>query len=600
MPTHGLAYFPGINQIVDGSIDFTTGITPSRATLTIAPQANFTAQIGTLQFFDGNVDLTWPNARIDTQSFERNSQGLIWRLQILDRRWMWQSWGGGGIVFGGANLCNDDGSLIEATRKTPQEIATACLQAMGETNYDVSQLPNDDLPEILWDGALPASMLQELCEQYGCHVVLSLDNSVKICVVGQGNDLPLDYSVMTNSLSMSIPAMPNRIAAVCAPDLFQCDLMLEAVGIENDGLGTIKPIDQLSYKPSGGWGAVDPQDFGEVLDAKGNKAWRLAKKSVYRYYRVVFPITVVPGYTDTQGNTDAQISNPWQVKILDSQVQTTTDTTSPGDGGSTTAAPQPRQLPAQVFGVFWDEEDGATGNNTDAKIQIYTNDPAVAPTQTNTADGDNEDDTETNDHSWHLGHEGRTGQVKDHLVVFSKPIYALVGGTVMNPVYGPASLCLRTAITILDEYTFSPVRAYFWQDTGSNLDTQPRFECFADLQVTHYFDYKKKQAVDNTSDVQQDANYYIQGLMAEYQATTPQTITYAGLKYIDLNGAINHLHYQVSKRGTTTTASRNNEQIHRVQPLAHRKLMAKIKSALREMKTHRKTLRSHRRSFDVS
>jgi hypothetical protein len=566
-------------------------VTPSRATLTIAPQANFTAQIGTLEFNDGNVDIQWPNARVDVQSFERNAAGLVWRLQIYDRRWKWQSTGGGGIVFGGANLRNDDGSLIEATRKAPQDIATACLQAMGEQNYDVSQLPNDDLPEIMWDGNVPARALEELCEQYGCNVVLSLDNSVKICVVGQGNDLPLDQTVLTNSLSMNLPGMPDRIVAVCAPDLFQCDLKLEAVGIDTDG--TIKPIDKLWYKPNGGWGAVDVQDMGDVQDRSSDKEWRLAKKTVFRYYRVVFPIQNVPGYTDTQGNVSAKISNAWQVKLLDTQVEVVTDTAS----GST--AVQPRQKPAQVFGVFWDEEDGATGNNTDTPPVIYQTDPSVDPTATNTSDGDDEDDMETNDHEWHLGHEAQMGQVRDHLIIFSKPIYQIVSGGVTNPVIGPADLCLRTALTLLDEYTFSPVRSYYYQDTGSNLGTQPRFELFSDLQVWHRFDYPSKQIVDNTSDVQNGANYYINGLMQEYQCTTPQTVTYGGLKWIDLDGAINHVHFHVSKRGTTTSASRNNEQIHRVQPLAYRKMMAKLKSGLREMKTHRKTLRSHRRSLDM-
>ena len=116
MPIFGIATFPGLNQIVEASFDFTTGVTPSMATLTIAPQVNFTAQVGTLTFFDNmGVELQWPNARVDTNSFERNSSGLIWRLVIYDRRWKWQQTGGGGIVNGGANLRWDDGTIIFKT-----------------------------------------------------------------------------------------------------------------------------------------------------------------------------------------------------------------------------------------------------------------------------------------------------------------------------------------------------------------------------------------------------------------------------------------------------------------------------------------------------
>ena len=197
--------------------------------------------------------------------------------------------------------------------------------------------------------------------------------------------------------------------------------------------------------------------------------------------------------------------------------------------------------------------------------------------------------------SWHLGHEGRVGQAKDLLVVFSQPIYQWANPANPGSGYAPATLYLRTAITLLDNFTFSPVRSYFSRDTGAGLHTPPRFDLFSDLQEWHYYSYSDKNTVDNFADLQGDANYYINGILQEYQANTPQTVTYAGMKRIDLDGAIQHVHWHVGKSGCTTTASRNNEQIHRVQPLSYRKLMGKLKSGLREQHKHKSTLRSHRR-----
>ena len=575
MPIQGLAYFPGLNQIVDGAFSFTTGITPSMATLTIAPQANFTAQVGTLTFFDGQTTMQWPDARVDTNSFERNSSGLVWRLAIYDRRWKWQSTGGGGIILRGANLRNDDGTLITCTELSPQDAASQCLDAMGETGYDVGALPNDERPELLWDGGVPAQCLEELCEQFGCRVVLGLDNRVRICKVGDGQPLPETPDILTNSMALNLPGMPDKIAAVCAPDRFQVDLVLEAVGIENDGKGTLKLIDDLTYKPAGGWADVDLQFFDEITNTKARE---LAKKSVYRYYRVKFPIQV-PGYTDTKGNTNATITRPWQVRLEDTQVEFV-------DEDMKLPEQQRRNKPAQIGGVYFNEDDGVMGNNV--------NKSDVAPYQTNPVESDDSDeDAEVDNHQWRLGSESQLGRAKDHYVVFEKPIY--MNSSPSSFSMSPAKLVLRIACTLLDEYCYSPVRSYFWRDTGGGLGTQMRCELFADLQVWHYWDYPGGTVKDNTSDVKQDADYYIDGLLQEYQCTQPQTITYAGLKYVDLDGAIQHIHFKVGKTGCTTTISRNNEQLHRVQPLAYRKLMSKIKSGLREMKGHRPTLRSHKR-----
>jgi hypothetical protein len=571
---HGLAYFPGINQIVDGTISFGVGNTPSAATLTIAPQPNFTAQVGDLVFIDSvNTSITWPKARLDTNSFERNQSGLVWQLTIYDRRWMWQSVGGGGLIKRGINLRNDDGTLIEYTRMTCQEAASLCLDAMGEVNYDVSRLPNEEYPELFWDSALPAQSLEELCDQLGCYVVLGLDNRVSIHRVGIGNALPDTPEVLTNSLGLMVPGLPSELGVVCVPDRFQIDGELEAVGIENDGKGTLKRINDLSYKPAGGWELSEPEFIEDIENVRDRN---LALQSVFRYYRLKLPVTVF-GYTDSAGVENAAIFRPWHLKLEDVQVEYI-------DEDRDLPEAERRLKPAQIGGCYYEEVAGKLDNNIDVDD--------VAPYQTDPLSrGDEDADPEVANNPWHFGSSSQGGENKEHYVVFGKPIYRR---SETDDTIRPAKLVLRTACTLLDRLTNAPVRTIFYRKTGSLLNTLTRHESFGDLQVWHRWNYDDMRVIDNIEDVRTDADYYLDGMLQEYQATDAQTITYAGIKYIQLDGSIRNVTYKVGKSGCTTTASRNSEQMNRIQPLTYRKLMSKIKSSLRENRAKRPTLRLYK------
>ena len=74
----------------------------------------------------------------------------------------------------------DTSKIRPGTEKKPQALATLCLQAMGEDDYDVSALPNDARPEIDWSYQNPAEALQQLCDKLGCRVTYVVDtDSVK-------------------------------------------------------------------------------------------------------------------------------------------------------------------------------------------------------------------------------------------------------------------------------------------------------------------------------------------------------------------------------------------------------------------------------------
>ena len=54
----------------------------------------------------------------------------------------------------------------------------------------------------------------------------------KICVLGQGRNLPIDGTVESNSLSMTLSGEPDNISVVCDKSYYQVDFPLEAVGLE--------------------------------------------------------------------------------------------------------------------------------------------------------------------------------------------------------------------------------------------------------------------------------------------------------------------------------------------------------------------------------
>ncbi len=159
---------PGVGQIVSLSATISHGISPSVFTLVIAPQDDFEGAAGDLVLFDGQATIRLVDCKVDRHTFEYNAAGQIWRLQLLDRRWKWR-WG---AISGFYNARNDDNTIkqLPGNEQTPQQLARLCLAAMGETNFDVSQLPNDARPTVEWDFDLPAETLASLCDQLACRV----------------------------------------------------------------------------------------------------------------------------------------------------------------------------------------------------------------------------------------------------------------------------------------------------------------------------------------------------------------------------------------------------------------------------------------------
>ena len=550
----GLAFFPGIQQIVGAEYSLGHGITPGVCSMQIAPQSSLIAEGGTLEFTFDSVLLQFRGCKVDQGTLLRNSQNQIVNLSILDRRWRWAF----GSISGAYNLriengelINNDGTgtagLVEITEEDPQQLATLCLEAMGETGFDVSSLPNLARPLVQWEYDNPAQALASLCEELGCRGVLGLDNRVRIQRVGVGSALPLSPDIRDDSASIDPPERPDKISVVAGRTRYQVDFELEAVGVEKDDI--IKLVDDLSYKPTAGWSKSDLPHFMSVSDTKLRE---LAKKCVFRWYRVKVPVSI-PGF----GKNNDQVKSLTQLLLEDEQVATRVE-----DGLT-------KNKPAQVHGIFQITDD-------------YKNkgDPNADGTGPLTP-------TPDDDAIWRGGFsiDSDTGIVK-----FGERLLRNAGTSTL-PVWGPAKLILRAACSVRDETTRSWQHYEDTRNYGNAFGTRARIIKRDEIHLAFTPIYAAGTGYptavsvldDNKATIDPELQHYLNAAEQEYQVTNPQSRTYAGLKAISPDGAIQQVTWSVGGAGATTRASRNNDTDYKSPSYRERRLVEKT----RQLQTER-------------
>lgn len=570
----GYITFPGIDQVIEGSFTLSHGITPSVCTLDIQPQADFVAAVGELVIVFGDVELVFPDCRIDQASFRYGPDGLVWGLSIWDRRWRWQF----GDLSGTYNEripLGQGGSIDAYTLRTPQQLLTLCLLAMGETAFDVSQAPNDSRPEVRWVNEVPARSLAELCDLLDCRVVLGLDNSVRVCRAGVGQDLPSD-GVMQDALLFHTPAQPDSITVVCAATRYQADFMLEAVG--KDTNGNVVPINQLSYAPKAGWGltaGTSPEFFEDLaiyapnlnLSQQQQQIQRslhpsprdLACATVFRWYRVSMQAPdqqgkkpQIPGWGGKPGNRVAAL---WQIlPIEDVMVQGYEDS----DGLF-------HSSPAQVYGVW-----------------TTLHDLAYQPAPVGTI----------------YDPDAFTIDTDRGIVMFDEQVYILAQDQTPPPPpfawlpksqWPPAAafikqaqLYLRCAVSVRDPDTSAWDRyRRVLASTGVLLGTPTRVlrheEIRLDVAPVYGPNFAVKGLTTTEQFVARECDYYLAAAAAEYHLDTPQDRVYMGLRAdVAPDGAVQQVTWSVGPRGATTRASRNTEWHPVVPPYRERRQLERL------------------------
>lgn len=538
------AFFPGVEKIISYSVTLGHGITPSVFELRMAPQQSFPAAGGTFTILaEGGRKISFDNCKVQTASYHFDESGAIVTMTIMDRRWMWAF----GQVSGSYNLRMFNNKILKATgknkfagdaisdtEKTPQELATLCLaDGMGEVGFDVADLPNDSRPTVQWVVENPARALAALCERLGCRVVLQLNGRVAIRVVGQGAQLPDGYFIDLSD-AINPPQKPDSIAIATARVRWQYDFPLEAVG--EDTNGKVQLLADLDYAPDpdaddGGFGAIDIGDFTE-LDQGGNTTIsQLAKRSVYKWYRIELPDSFsVPN--PTFGNK-IQITKLEQIlPIEDRQINTVV-----GDDGFDDP------LSPWVFGVWFNENDADNSNVIDRIDTPENSAPKNIQVQVN------------------FSLDKQQGIVK-----FSDPVRA-VPLSLASTSWELPTLRLRIAFNVREPQTNSWIRYGRLKRIadGAGFGTQPLFikadEIIPNIIASFNSYYTGVSGwSDNGKEVNQECDYYISAAEQLYQQNEPQTVLYSGIHAVELDGALQSITWTFGQDGAKTRISRNQDK----------------------------------------
>lgn len=510
-PPQAVATFPGLENIRAADMTFSTGITPSACTIRTVPQRRFVAEVGELQLRFQNTVIRFPDAAVNLASLRIDQSGQIISLNIVDRRWKWQF----GEVNGRFNVRKSDNVIDNRTKKTPQELATILLDAMGERRYDVSRLPNETFPEFLWEAANPAQELARLCDHFSCRVVLGLDNRVRLWPIGKGRDLPANGKEMNVGFGVESKLKPDEIKVVGGPTLVQAKLELEAVGLETDG--RVRLIDDLSYKPAVGWEAEDPRFFTGVTgtfkrDKKDVEHRELALQSVFRWYRMKGHAVTglkVPGAVRKLNDVDQLLP------INDHLIETEVDPSG---------VRKPK--PAFITGVF------------DTKVGIREN--SLANSLYN---GDFTIDRERG------------------IVMLSE--YAIKHFTaLLAKVHKPAELYLTTSFNVALDPDEPKQREERFRKRGRRNNTGPLILHHPEIVFTVIAEYDGltlKRTRDNRKDFDAEADHYLDAAERNFTREPSSEVEYAGIVAIEPDGAIQQVSWKIGNGPALTRASRNEE-----------------------------------------
>lgn len=553
-PIRGLAFWPGVKQVLEASFTLSHGITPSVCVMEILPQpGDVVAEYGDLVFTFGDTTLAFLGCKVDRASFQYSESGLLWQLSIFDRRWKWQF----GLMYGDYNThytgIGDFGSIDAKTKKSPHELAILLLTEMRETVVDVTQLPNETYPETHWEADNPAAELQKLCDTLGCRIAIGLDNITRIVRTGVGLPLPTD-NIMRLSAVIDPPEAPDSITVVGGKSEYQPLLMLEAVGLDTDNV--IKVINSLSYKPAAGWGSQPMQPGVPWLNVNGwtvqpgvnpNAAraqtlgWinprQFAEDTVYRWYRVKMTDVdgsgappKIPGWSGPPGGqNDGRIKNLWQILPL---------------------------LDRQVAG--WKDQSGAWHNNPPKVFGIYFTygqNGQVFPGQAGNGQDVNGNTLAGAFCFLDFSVDTETGVVKFSQRAFQQGA---------NGAVSPANLVLQIAVNVREDVAFSFDRSEIkrvlpvaQRNTGTRIVKKE--EIVRWVIASYDASGKVTQTTNNDAFVKQESNYYLNAAQLEIQLQSPGDATYMGLIPISPDGAIQQVTWSVGPHGATTRASRQTE-----------------------------------------
>ena len=316
--TQGTIAYTGITKLKGGKYRQIRGIVPDRIQVKMVPQVASIPETGTITFAYGVDTLTLPNCLADFSNVRISKNGFTGSITFLDRRWLWSRYAAVSYHWNERDALGD---LITATQLSLRGMVSQLLDDIGETGYDVTDVPTDFYPEVDVYGMRPDLLLDQITSEWGFGICLGFGSEgVVISLIGSGTTLPTT-NVMMREEGLDPPTPPQYVRTTFAPSVAQARLKLVAVGLDTDG--TVKLLDDLSYIPAAGWEAEHP-DMPNIMNTYGKDSveYQLAMISVYRWYIVNKFADDTLDLPDGSGTLSA-ISDilPLKSRLLESEVR---------------------------------------------------------------------------------------------------------------------------------------------------------------------------------------------------------------------------------------------------------------------------------------
>lgn len=544
-----IARFPGVVSVIGGTFTWGHGETPGVCLLNITPQEKPPQLIGTLTIEYDNTKIELKDCRVVDASYRRDSSGKIVSLTIEDWRWQWRD---RGLISGRYNLRDGDGKIIAHTEKSPRQLAKLCFDAMGQKEIDTYRMPDDSRPQIEWDVANPAQALSALAELLGCRIAPGFENTAKVVKLGVGNELPReeDSGLVDLNDVLDPPERPDALMVVGGPAEFQHDFELEAVALEPSG--EYVPLEEASYKPAGGWGMTDHDQF-QGIPTEDLKSRALALESVFRAYRIKIPDDglYVPGYTEATGK---KVKRMDQLEILDRQCV------------QVVQLGEKQFQPPLVYGAYTGDGDfgpDAFANTVQDVVPIT--------------------DLESDLAKVCPYRRGFKIDRKRGVVILAAPVVMTIDEE--TELSGPAELRLRVAVNIRDEDTGGILRHTRERRYTPDKSKQPKIIRRDELVARTIPIYKPGstefevlEVTDNLEEVDKEADYYLDREEESWRVQTPAEATYARIVPYSPDGVLYHVVWSFgNSRGAFTKLGYNTEVYNYITPYKERRLNANMR-----------------------
>lgn len=505
------------------SYTLSLGTEPGVATVTAPPDFGRIKPVGPLDvYWQGRRFFRLLDARLDNQGAPSSTTStplVQWTIQ--DRRWKWQY---GDTLDGDYNREEKDGKLVR--EKSPRELATLCFLALGEEGVDVSALPDKPRPPTQWIAASPKQELDRLCSAYNCAPAYSpFTNKAYLVKLGTGRAAPNDAFKSRSDSFVNRPR-PDAITIIGGTTLFQSALKVdEWLALEVDG--TYVEMDQVSYKPAGGWETVWPLNFAALNTTYTDKATGetlyhrdLAQRSIWRTARISGQVA--------GGFSPEALKGEWN------EPQSVTDL-GPFTGSVLEKDPLTGQrLDAYARGVFIDQRVGM--KNSPAKTRW------PGSVQINS---------------------------EQRIVTFDRPCFKLTTDNKWE----------QTTMELIAAYEVShegvPVRFDLRRDSTQQIyDAGELREYHREIvrEVIEKTASATGQKSDNLKECEKQAKYYLDEIADQFDTRDAVAAEYAGLEKFSLDGKLRNISWAFSTVSTPkTSASWNTETNRMVLPWEERR-----------------------------